>query len=93
MAIHAPDCQSHIVDVRGRPDECTCGAEDRGNDLLRRSDVIEMLIRLGANHADQAIYGEEASARQREAMEAAFTHARCAVALMPSIEETDEARA
>lgn len=23
---HAPDCQSHIVDVRGRPDECTCGA-------------------------------------------------------------------
>lgn len=26
MITHAPDCQSHIVDVRGKPDECTCGA-------------------------------------------------------------------
>lgn len=26
-AAHALDCQSHIVDVRGRPDDCTCGAE------------------------------------------------------------------
>lgn len=26
---HADDCQSHIVDVRGRPDECTCGADTR----------------------------------------------------------------
>lgn len=26
---HAADCQSHIVDVRGRPDECTCGADTR----------------------------------------------------------------
>lgn len=23
--VHASDCQSHIVDVRGRPDPCTCG--------------------------------------------------------------------
>lgn len=27
---HAPDCQSHIVDVRGRPDPCTCGLEPEG---------------------------------------------------------------
>lgn len=26
---HADDCQSHIVDVRGSPDECTCGADTR----------------------------------------------------------------
>lgn len=56
----------------------------RENDLLRRGDVIAMLHRLAENHADQAIYGEEANSRQREAMEAAFTHARCAVALMPA---------
>jgi hypothetical protein len=28
QAKHADDCQIHIVDVRGRPDDCTCGAED-----------------------------------------------------------------
>jgi hypothetical protein len=53
------------------------------SDLLCRGDVIDMLIRLATNHADLAIYGEPADARKREAMEAAFTHARCAVALMP----------
>lgn len=26
---HADDCQSHIVDTRGRPDDCTCGAVER----------------------------------------------------------------
>lgn len=57
---------------------------ERANDLLRRDDVIAVLHRLADNHADLAIYGEEANARQREAMEAAFTHARCAVALMPA---------
>jgi hypothetical protein len=53
----------------------------RENDLLRRGDVIAMLQRLAENHADLAIYGEGANARQREAMEAAFTHA---AALSPS---------
>ena len=25
--MHADDCQSHIVDVRGVPDDCTCGVD------------------------------------------------------------------
>lgn len=55
-----------------------------GGEWVLKSDVIAMLHRLADNHADQAIFGESANARQREAMEAAFTHARCAVALMPA---------
>lgn len=59
---------------------------DPGNDddLLRRGDITAMLVRLADGEAERALYGEPDNASNREASEAAYTRARCAIALMPS---------
>lgn len=50
---HAEDCQSHIVDVRGNPDDCTCGAAERAevktnhDCLAKRRPGEPMFILLG----------------------------------------------
>lgn len=53
------------------------------DDLVRRGDVIAFLKRRAAEHADMALTSDPEHARRREAMEAAFTQARHAVAFMP----------
>ena len=50
---------------------------------VSRKEVIEMLRRKAAEHAELAIVGEPSNARIREGMEAAFKEAEYAVAFMP----------
>jgi len=77
------DAPPHTPEDAGTGEPQT-SSHDNDAELLRRGDVVAMLRRLAENHADLALYGEENNARQREAMEAALTHARVAVALMPA---------
>lgn len=59
-------------------------APDSG--LIERSAVIDLLARLANDHADMALTGEPDNARAREAMEAAFTRVKYAVAFLPAVE-------
>ncbi len=56
----------------------------READLVSRVAVFRICWELGDKIADLALYGLPENARSREAMEAACTRIRCAVALMPS---------
>ncbi|NQE62899.1 hypothetical protein [Caulobacter sp. RHG1] len=56
-------------------------APDSG--LIKRSDVIDLLQRLAAEHADLALEGGE-NARARETAEAALTRVKHAVAFLPA---------
>lgn len=58
-------------------------APDSG--LIHRSEVVDLLTRLASEHADMAIYGLQESSRNREAMEAAFTRAKHAVAFLNAV--------
>jgi hypothetical protein len=54
------------------------------DDLVTRGAVIDMLARLANEAADLALEGEPDNARGREAMEAALTRAKYAMAFMPA---------
>ncbi|WP_141653114.1 hypothetical protein [Phenylobacterium immobile] len=71
-----PELPARVAQERHPVEQCR-------NDVVSRAEVVRILRELGATHADLAIYGEADSARNRESAEAAFTLARCAVALMP----------
>lgn len=79
---HEDALDDQTWEQQGRDAMAETTSLERDAELLRRGDVVAMLRRLAETHADLAIEGGD-NARVREAMEAAYTNARFAVAMMP----------